>query len=60
MRRKNEGRRRPYCNVGIARKVGSVTVPGADLHSYVSTATGLRALLAKTDEPLCSAHGHRD
>ena len=38
------------------RKVGSVTVPGADLHSYVSSATGLRALLAKTDEPLCSMH----
>ena len=41
---------------GTWRKCGSVTVPGAELHSYVSSATGLRALLAKTDEPLCSMH----
>jgi len=38
------------------RRAGSVSVPGAELHSYVSSATGLRAVLAKTDEPLCSMH----
>ena len=38
------------------RKCGSVTVPGAELHSYVSSATGLRFMLVKTDEPLCSLH----
>ena len=38
------------------RKCSSVTVPGAELHSYTSSATGLRAVLAKTDEPLCAMH----
>ena len=38
------------------RMCGSVTVPGAELRYYFSSATGMRALLAKTDEPLCSMH----
>ena len=37
-------------------KVGTTSVPGATLKAFSSPATGLRAILAETDEPLCSLH----
>ena len=37
-------------------KTGESTVPGAKLSAYKSASTGLRAILAATDEPLCSLH----
>ena len=37
-------------------KSATVTVPGAKLSTFTSSSTGLRAILAETDEPICALH----